>query len=69
MIKISKLSDRVNQVLRDPGVFRAKMATKDPRVIMDFQDQEDHLELLENQAEMVPKVMQAILALEVILAL
>lgn len=60
---------RVNQVLRDPGVLRAKLATKEPRGITDFQDQEAHQELLENQAEMVPKVTQVILALEVILAL
>lgn len=55
----------MSQVLRVPGVLQVKLGTKDLRVILDFQDQEAHQELLGNPEEMVHKVTQVMLALEV----
>lgn len=55
----------MSQVLRVPGVLQVKLGTKDLRVILDFQDQEVHQELLGNPEEMVHKVTQVMLALEV----
>lgn len=58
----------VSQVLRVPGVLQVKLGTKELRVMLDFQDQEAHQEPLGNQEEMVHKVTQVMLALEVTLA-